>query len=473
MSEIKLNVVQKLDWTGGLSIVLAPKGETLAPDQPGKDAGDTRLVAAGGESRVLVSLGAREKLSPEMFRRAGGGAIRWLAKNEAPRAAIDAAALESGEVPGALKAFLEGLLLAAYRFSAHKSKQEEKPPVEVDILAGENLAAVQETVHQAELLAQAVNLARGWAHEPPNVINPVTLAERVQELGQRLGLKVTVFDDHQLAEMGAGALLAVGQGSQTPSRLIVIEYPGRGAGVGEPPVVLVGKAITFDTGGYSLKINNGMVGMKFDKSGAMAVIGTVQAAATLQLETPIVGIVSAAENMISGGSYRPDDILTTLSGKTVEVANSDAEGRLVLADALTYAQRAYQPRAVIDLATLTGGVVVALGNFRAGLFSNDEALAAALAASGERTHERLWRLPMDEEYFDLIKSEDADFKNAGARNAHPIIGAIFLKQFIQDGTPWAHLDIAGTAERDSELPYFAKGSTGFGIRLLTDYLQNL
>lgn len=473
MAEVKLNVISKSTGSSGFPIFLTPAGDALAPERPGKEAGDVRLVPADGKSQVLVSVGSKDKLALEMFRRAGGGLVRWMIKNEAGLAALDVSSLDAFEVKGSLEAFLEGLLLGAYRFDLHKSKREEKLPVQLDLLVEGDLNDSQITARQAEALSQAVNLARSWVHEPPNVINPVTLAERVQDLGQKLGLKVTVLDDRQLAEMGAGALLAVGKGSQTPSRLIVIEYPGQGAKIGTAPVVLVGKAITFDTGGYSLKINNGMVGMKYDKSGAMAVVGTVQAAATLKLETPVVGIISAAENMISGGSYRPDDILTTLSGKTVEVVSSDAEGRLVLSDALTYAQQNYQPRAVIDLATLTGGVVVALGNFRAGLFSNNEDLAAALIASGEMTHERLWRLPMDDEYFDLIKSEDADFKNSGARNAHPIIGAIFLKQFINDGTPWAHLDIAGTADTEKELPYFGKGSTGFGIRLLIDYLKNL
>lgn len=473
MTDIKIKLVGKSQWAGGLQIALAVKTEALAPDQPGKDAGDTRLVSVNGESRVLVSLGAKEKLSVEMFRRAGGGLVRWLAKNEVSRAALDASQLDQFAVDGALKAFCEGLLMAAFKFDRHKSKKEDKPVVELYLLVEGDASQLQADVDRVQILVRAVNLTREWDHEPPNVINPVTLAQRVTGLGQSLGLKITVFDDRQLEEMGAGALVAVGKGSAAPSRLIVLEYPGQGDGVGGKPVVLVGKAITFDTGGYSLKINNGMVGMKFDKSGAMAVIGALQAAAELRLKTPVVGIVSAAENMISGGSYRPDDILTTLSGKTVEVVSSDAEGRLVLSDALTYAQQAFQPRAVIDLATLTGGVVVALGNIRAGLFSNDEALAQALIDSGEQTFERLWRLPMDEEYFEGIKSDDADFKNSGARNAAPIIGAIFLKQFIEEGTSWAHIDIAGTADLEKDMPYTSKGSTGFGVRLLIDYLQKL
>lgn len=272
--------------------------------------------------------------------------------------------------------------------------------------------------------------------------------------------------------MGAGALLAVGQGSRTPSRLIILEYDG--ADPQAQPVVVVGKAITFDTGGYSLKDRTGMVGMKFDKSGGADVLGLMQALAALKLPQRVIGIIAAAENMVSGEAYRPNDIITSLSGKTIEIISTDAEGRLVLADALTYAQQHYQPRAMLDLATLTGGVVVALGKLRAGLFCNDDALAEALVASGERTRERLWRLPLDEEYAELIKGEDSDLRNSSQqRGAHPIVGGIFLKQFVADGIPWAHLDVAGTADTDKEKPYLAKGSTGFGIRLILDYLERL
>jgi leucyl aminopeptidase len=217
-----------------------------------------------------------------------------------------------------------------------------------------------------------------------------------------------------------------------------------------------------------------MVGMKYDKCGAMAVIGTLVAASKLEVQTPIVGVLAASENMISNVSYRPNDILKTLSGKTIEVISTDAEGRLVLCDALAYAQQNFNPRAIIDLATLTGGVVTALGSTRAGLFSNGDELANALFAAGEATHERLWRLPLDEEYFEIIKSTDADMKNsAGIVKASPIVGAIFLKQFVNDETPWAHLDIAGVSDWDKEMPYCPAGASGFGVRLLVEYLRGL
>jgi leucyl aminopeptidase len=214
--------------------------------------------------------------------------------------------------------------------------------------------------------------------------------------------------------------------------------------------------------------------MKYDKCGAMAVLGTMVAAAKLQLPMPLVGILAASENMISDVSYRPNDIITTLSGKTVEIISTDAEGRLVLCDALTYAQKNFNPRVMIDLATLTGGVVTALGNFRAGLFANHDELAEALFKAGEATHERLWRLPLDDDYFELIKGDDSDMRNsAGIPKASPVVGATFLKQYVEEKTAWAHLDIAGVSDWDKEMPYCPKGASGFGVRLLVEYLSGL
>jgi leucyl aminopeptidase len=316
-------------------------------------------------------------------------------------------------------------------------------------------------------------LARSLAHQPANVINPITLAERARVVAERSGLKITVLDDRQLAEMGAGAILAVGRGSQTPARMIILEYAGQEFSPDGKPVVLVGKAITFDTGGYSIKNTEGIVGMKYDKCGGVDVLATMQLVSALKIKTPVVGIISAAENMISGESYRPDDIITSLSGKTIEIISTDAEGRLVLADGLAYAQKNYQPRAIIDLATLTGGVVTALGRVRAGLMSNNDALANSLFEAGEATGERLWRLPLDEEYSRNMKGEDADLKNSGGREGHAILGGAFLKAFVSDDVPWAHLDIAGVADTNKELPHLSGGATGFGVRLLLEYLENL
>jgi leucyl aminopeptidase len=462
-------------WQGDIVIVPAGAAESPGLEQPGKSVGDLVLLRGGqGEPpRLLVSLGPADKIDAEMVRRAGGAAAKWLEERPAQRIGVDLAAVGL-PVSQAAAAFTEGLLLGAFRFERLKSQTEgnQRPPGEVFFLADGEQGEINSAAERAARTAHAANLARSLNHEPANVINPLTLAELAVQLGQSHGLTVTVLGEKELAELGAGALQAVGQGSRTPSQLIVVEYAGKQRGAN--PVVLVGKAITFDTGGYSLKDRAGMVGMKYDKSGGVTVLALMQAAAELDLDTPVVGLIAAAENMVSAEAYRPNDIVTSLSGKMVEIISTDAEGRLVLADALTYAHTHYQPRAVIDLATLTGGVVIALGKVRAGVFSNNDALAQALIEAGERVHERLWRLPLDDDYFELIKGEDSDLRNSSAlREAHPIVGGIFLKQFVPDEVPWAHLDIAGPATTEKPLPYYAKGATGFGLRLVLDYLQRL
>lgn len=472
----KLLVTPEDSWQG---LRLLPLPYSSSDFAPGKKPGDTMLDSAqpGGAS-LLVSLGPAEEITLETLRRSGGQAARWLLEHEHAQVGLPVAMLDALEIPGALEAFCTGLVLGAYRFDHYRAKPPEnqalQPLQAIHLLHsgdGGDLA-LQASRWQADL--SGVYLARSIAHEPPNVINPASLAQRASEIAQASGLSFRVLDAADLQALGAGALLAVGQGSQGGARLIVLEYPGSGAGLGQPPVIVVGKAITFDTGGYSIKDRVNMVGMKYDKAGGAAVLGILQAAAEMRLSTPLVGLIPAAENMISADAYRPNDILTTLSGKTVEVISADAEGRLVLADALTYAQRQYQPQAIIDLATLTGGVVIALGKVRAGLMSNDDALAQSLFEAGERSGERLWRLPLDDDYFELIKGDDSDFKNSSElRQAHPIVGGIFLKQFIEPGIPWAHLDIAGPATADKDLPYSPKGATGFGVRLVLDYLSTL
>jgi leucyl aminopeptidase len=441
-----------------------------APDEPhigapGKSTGDVLLrEGPNGLRTVIVSLGAAKEITDETHRQAGGALARWLKTAGAASASIDAGKITS------LPALLEGLYLGAFEFGLYKSNNNKTRDIVLSFTGGRDL---HNTIHRSEVLTRAVNLARTWAHEPANVINPVTLAERVTVLGEQHGLKVTVFDDIALADMGAGGLLSVGKGSNAKPRLIVIEYLGRNPQAGAQPVVLVGKAITFDTGGYSMKDVTNIQGMKYDKCGGVTVAATMQAVAELQLDMPVIGIIAAAENMVSAEAYRPDDILTMLSGKTVEIISTDAEGRLVLADALHYAQQHYQPRAIIDLATLTGGIVTALGRVRAGVFTNNDALAEQLVQAGDRTHERLWRMPLDDDYLKAIKGDDADLKNSGGREGHPIMGAIFLKQFVSDDIPWAHLDIAGVADSPKDMPYCPKGATGFGVRLLVEYLENL
>jgi leucyl aminopeptidase len=459
-------------WDGAFLITPEIAQEKPAPDKPGKKAGDTILVS--GEPLIMhVSLGVGDKLSTANLRKAGIAAAGWLTGHQVADAGLKAAAFDDLGIEGALDAFCEGLLLGAFHFDRHKSKDDDSVPVVVHLLTDGDEAISQAKVARISGIVDGVNLAREWSHEPPNIINPVTLVERAQALASETDLKCEIFGGDELAEMGAGAILSVGLGSKTPSQMIIFEHPGHGAGAGSQPVVVVGKAITFDTGGYSLKPTKGMLGMKFDKCGGMTVIGIMKAVAALNLPLPVVGIVAAAENMISSYAYRPSDIITSLSGKTIEIISTDAEGRMVLSDALTYARTELNPRAIIDLATLTGGVVTALGKVRAGLMSNDDTLAETLAAAGDRTDERLWRLPLDEEYFELIKGSDSDLKNsAGVPQASSIVGGTFLKQFVMNEVPWAHIDIAGMATEEKG----AKGgrsATGFGVRLVLDYLEHL
>ncbi|HZU87182.1 MAG TPA: leucyl aminopeptidase [Anaerolineaceae bacterium] len=452
------------------SFVSAP--ETPAPDLPGKKIGDLLLqVLPDGNQKVTVSTGDPKKWTAEIFRQSGAALAKWLGKSGAEKISIDYTKIDELQFNLAWSAIVEGLLLGAYQFNRHKSSHETPKPIMVYLTKFPD--ELHQVLEKIQIAVQATLLAREWAHEPANIINPISLAERTQELFTDTAVQVTILDEKALEDMGAGAILNVGKGSKTPPRLILLRYAGKNAPQGVKPVVLIGKALTFDSGGYSIKTVESIVGMKYDKCGGIDVIATLYAAAALQLSVPIIGVIGAAENMVDSHAYRPDDIITSLSGKTIEIISTDAEGRLVLADALTYAQKQLQPRLIIDLATLTGGVVVALGRVRAGLMSNNDELANALLASGERTHERLWRLPLDDDYAKLIEGDDADLKNSGGREGHPVIGGVFLKQFVEDSIPWAHLDIAGLGDTLKELPYCPKGATGFGVRLLLDYLQTI
>lgn len=386
------------------------------------------------------------------------------------RAVLNADELIS-EVDADIIPFLEGMCLRHYAFDRYKSGVP-KAALTIAVPSDGISTATRKAVQKALKVCEATHTARTLGHEPPNIINPVSLAEYCKRMAKSWGLSCKVIDDKQLARMKANGIVQVGIGSKTPSRLIILTHEGSG-GTRTKPVVLVGKAITFDTGGYSLKDKNGIVGMKYDKCGGMAVIGTMHACATAGCKTPVIGVIAAAENMISGEAYRPNDIIRMLNGKTVEIISTDAEGRMVLADSLAYAEKEFKPRCMIDVATLTGGVVVALGNQRAGLMTDDDQLATRLMEAGNRVNEKLWRLPLDDEYLELIRGDDSDLKNSGGRAAHAIIGGMFLKQFVTSKTPWAHLDIAGMGDVDKDTAICPKGATGFGVRLLYDFLSQL
>jgi len=454
---------------GAVPLVIRPylASEQPSISEPGKNPGEILVEKHEKVVILWVSLGVSNKISPQVIRNAGGSAGKWLLSGHADSVVLYSQDFEKIPVEESLLLFVEGVKLGAYRFNRYKTEENHPPHITLKIVTDHN-QALEEAINRINIVTDSVLLAREWGHEPANVINPPRLAELAHALAHEYGLKCTIYDEQDLQKMSAGAILAVGKGSQTPPRLIVLEYPGK---VSRNPLVLVGKALTFDSGGLSLKDTNNIQGMKYDKCGGIAVLATMVAVTRLGLEQPVIGVIGAAENMISESAYRPDDIIPTLSGKSVEIITTDAEGRLVLADALTFVQNQLQPAAVIDLATLTGGVIVALGRIRAGLMANNDQLAQALLQAGKDTGELLWQLPLDEEYFQLIKGDDADLKNSGGREGHPILGGIFLKQFVNDSIPWAHLDIAGTADTPKDLPCCPKGATGFGVRLLVHFLQ--
>jgi leucyl aminopeptidase len=418
---------------------------------------------------LLVGLGKRKEMTCDRMRQAAGTAIKAVrvAGITSFSSVLHQAAGSGSEW---LQAEAEGYLLGSYMFNRYKSADDMPEEIEeVTLLTGKGTKAkaARETVAEVQSVCEAVLLARDLVAHPGNVATPAFLAEKAVEVSGRYGIDCRVLERDELERNGMEALLAVAKGSCQSPRLIVMEY--HGAGAKERPTVLVGKGVTFDSGGISLKPREGMEKMKDDMAGGAAVIATVSAAARLRLPVNLVGIVAAAENLPGGRAYKPGDVIKAMSGKTIEIVNTDAEGRLVLCDALHYAQR-YRPAALIDLATLTGACVVALGSFATGMMGNDERLLKTLKAAGERCGERLWELPLWDDYGELMKSDIADLKNAGGPEAGSISAGWFLKQFAGKAA-WVHLDIAGTAWTDKERPYLPKGSTGVGVRLLIEYLR--
>ena len=423
---------------------------------------------------VVVGLGKRANLTAQSLGRAYGAALRSLSNVEAVGVLMPpACGLELGRVA---QVIAEALHIGSYEFRRYKATPEsDKQLTTVHVAASPaDEATVAEGLRIGGVIGEAVCTTRDIANEVPAVATPAYVAGRAQELAA-LGLKVTVLDEHELASRGMGAILAVGQGSANPPRIVGIEHDPCG---GEGPLyAVVGKGVTFDSGGLSLKPAGSMEDMKFDKSGACAVLGVMQAVARLGLKVRVLGVLGLAENMPDGRSYRPGDIVRSGAGKTIEVLNTDAEGRVVLADALYYAGQA-KPTAMVDMATLTGAVMIALGDLCSGILGNDDSLIGSLIAAGEATGERLWQLPLWPEYDEKVKSEVADLKNIGERGsgvtlAGTIAGASFLKAFVPEGCAWAHLDIAGTASDGKKRPYRAAGATGFGVRVVTEWLRTV
>jgi leucyl aminopeptidase len=425
-------------------------------------------------SRIVVAgLGKPDAVDARLLQDLGGNLVAHLNGAGETAAAIaidpgDKAAVKPAEAAAQL-AF--GAALRAYRFDKYRTKQkpEQKPTLAALTLATEAPAKANDAYRALGAAAEAIAFTRDLVSEPANTIYPETLAEQAAAL-REFGVSVEILDEHRMAELGMGALLGVAQGSVRPPRVVVMEH--RGGKPGSPPLAFIGKGVTFDTGGISIKPAAGMGEMKWDMAGAGVVIGLMRLLAARQAKINAVGIVGLVENMPSGTAQRPGDIVKSMSGQTIEVLNTDAEGRLVLADVLWYCQDRFKPKLMVDLATLTGAIVVALGTEHAGLFANNDQLAERLVAAGNAVGEKLWRLPLADSYDRAIDSDAADVKNiAGDRGAGSIIGAQFLKRFVND-VPWAHLDIAGVAWSKKDAPTVPKGATAFGVRLLDRFVAD-
>ncbi len=467
----------------GLAVVAAFEGAAVAAPVaaafPAADftgaANQTLMVYPKGRgvpTRVLlVGLGAKKTVDAERVRQAAATAVRQARGAQVADitlglpADLPIAAAEAGQ------ALAEGLLLGAYRYLQHqtgRSAADLHEIASVTVYAAKQSKALAEGVAAGSAIARGTNFARDLVNTPGEMKTPPQLAQRAIELGERHpAISVTVYDEVRLAAEGFGGILAVGKGSDSPPRFIIMEYGKQYKG---STVCLVGKGLTFDSGGLNIKPAEGMETMKNDMGGSAAVFGVMQTVAELGLPLHVVGLVPSAENMPSGRSYRPGDIVTTLSGKTIEILNTDAEGRVILSDGLHFAQR-YKPAAIVELSTLTGAVIIALGSHATAVMATDQPLADRLVAAGATTGDKAWQLPLWDEYHQMVKSDIADLKNLAGRAAGSITAGAFLSAFAGK-YPFAHLDIAGTAWLDGPTkPYLPKGGTGAGVRLVTEFLR--
>ena len=433
------------------------------------------FVERGGDLVRLALVGAGaagtedEAARAAALERAGAAlAARYLTAGE-PALALDAAA--SRLDARGLASVLLGLRLRAWRYDAYRTRLKDEQKISLkDIVVLDAPDGAEAEWRAAAALAEGVEFTRELVTEPANAIYPESFVERCLKRFEGTGAELSFLDEAEMDKLGMGALLGVAQGSARKPRLLVIKWLGGKAGA--KPTVFVGKGVTFDTGGISIKPAAGMEDMKWDMGGAGAVAGALLAFAGRKAKANVIGICGLVENMPDGNAQRPGDVVTTLSGQTVEVINTDAEGRLVLCDALTWAQREFRPAALIDLATLTGAMIIALGHEHGGMFSNDDGLADALLAAGKASGDKLWRFPLSPAYDKLIDSPIADMKNVGPRWAGSITAAQYLQRFVEGPTPWAHLDIAGMVWADKPGATWDKGATGFGVRLIDRYVRD-
>jgi leucyl aminopeptidase len=451
-----------IDAAKGFAELKGKKGDRITLFEPA----ETRIARA-----VFFGIGKAETLTADSFRSFAGKAVKFCINAGLP--AMTLATPSASALPidaeSVFKSLMEGACLGNHIFDRYKMEKEQKPVKHVVLMAtASQKKAYAGLANSVAAVCQASVMAREWVTTPSNDKRPEAFAEMIQQAAGSTGLNIRIMDEQWLKKQQFGAMLAVAQGSSAKPRLVTMAYAPKGA---TKTVVLVGKGVTFDSGGINLKPSGSIETMKMDMSGAAAVAGAVMAMARLKPAVKVVGIMPLVENMPSGTAIRPGDIICSYAGKTIEIGNTDAEGRLILIDAMAWAIKQYKPDTLIDLATLTGACVVALGEKIAGVFSTDPELAASIVASGEKTHERCWHLPLPEDYKELLKNDFADLNNVSSgRWGGAITAALFLSEFVGD-TPWAHIDIAGPAWSKKASDYCGAGGTGFGVRLLCDWID--
>jgi leucyl aminopeptidase len=434
-----------------------------------------RLTAKGKvKATRLVLVGAGDKAE---YNEAGVAAAAGTAARSLRKVNVDAFAFApryAGGTVGAAQNAVQGVITSQFELDKYKTKDKNKKAIKrfAVFVDGASTGEVSRGISRGQAIGDSMNFTRDMANEPPNILTPTEMASRATKMARQMGLRCEVLDEARMKKLGMGSLLSVSAGSEQPAKLIVLRYtPAKGAAKKDGLLALVGKGITFDTGGISLKPGEGMDAMKYDMSGGATVIGTMRAIALLKPSVPVIGIVAAVENMPDGRASRPSDVVTASNGKTIEILNTDAEGRLILADAVAYAEKQGATR-IVDMATLTGAVIIALGDQNTGIMGNDQAFVDELIACAKEAGEGFWQLPVSKDYSKQIRSDIADIKNIGPRGkAGTIMGAVFIQEFV-DKAKWAHLDIAGTAWSDSVKPHQAKGPTGVAIRSLLKLVEN-
>jgi len=460
--------------TGRVLVTLSKEAKKLT-EFKGESADDITLYhsrAVNARRVIFLGLGKREEIKIDALRRLAGKAVRKCIKKGLKEVlfAVPSAGRIKLDTAAVLEALLEGAYLGNHLFDKYKKEKKKKPLKKISLNTTPGIARRHRHLRdRVEAVCDATILARDWVSTPSNDKTPKLFAQSVAAKARKENLKVVVLDEKELKKKKFGAMLAVAAGSKADPRMIFLEYNPRGA---KGSIAFIGKGVTFDSGGINLKPSGAIEDMKMDMAGGAAVAAAMIAIARIKPKVKVVGAIPVVENMPSGTATRPGDIIRSYAGKTIEVGNTDAEGRLILVDALSYVIKKYHPEKIIDLATLTGACIMALGEKIAGVFSTDDGLAADIIRSGENTHERCWHMPLPDDYKELNKSSFADIKNLpSSRYGGAITAALFLASFV-DGTPWAHLDIAGPAYAQKEDAYISAGGTGFGVRLLCDLVKN-